>query len=342
LVRSNELTYLSLVSNDAVILNRDFFQPNNLHNLHLDVNEILISESDCFKFAPNMEMLELHSDGLFEFKLEWIMRLNSLKYLILSSIDLIELNLSLLNEFTELRMLTITESRLKTIRNTLDSNINYLDLSYNYLESIEPHAFKNYTNQISLNNNRLSSRALEILTVSTPKLNLSFNRLDSLNFLLVSNIDRETLTDLQLNDTNLSHLPKGIFASLKNLAVLNLSHNLLTIIENDAFVGLDQLRKLDLEHNQIEMIEEDAFGSLIELDQLILASNRLKSLKSDYFSSLDYLTRLNLRDNQIEFISDGALDSLTNLEELDLSYNLLASNNLMGFKFLTKLRLFSV
>lgn len=115
---------------------------------------------------------------------------------------------------------------------------------------------------------------------------------------------------LDLSNNNISIIAKKAFYYLKNLEVLDLSHNMLTrktlipeIFEGsfnaDRYLPMDNLRVLRLGNNQLHSLDPDLFEHLPNLEEL--------SLKENTFKIIDQPTNI-------------AIGSITTLRVLDLSY----------------------
>ena len=68
-------------------------------------------------------------------------------------------------------------------------------------------------------------------------------------------------------------LPPEVFSSLSRLATLIISYNKLQCVQSRAFSGLKNLRILSLHGNDISMIPEDAFEDRSSITHLALGSN---------------------------------------------------------------------
>ncbi|XP_015217983.1 leucine-rich repeat-containing protein 19-like isoform X2 [Lepisosteus oculatus] len=128
------------------------------------------------------------------------------------------------------------------------------------------------------------------------KLNVSYNNI------VIKIQDIETLkkysklTELYLNNNNISALPGHVFDSLSELKILNIAYNSISRIEPKAFTGLDKLQELYLCHNQLRSLKAEVFANLTSLKILSLQGNRLESLEEGTFTTLQQAT-VNLEDN---------------------------------------------
>ncbi|NXB42720.1 LRC19 protein, partial [Leucopsar rothschildi] len=84
------------------------------------------------------------------------------------------------------------------------------------------------------------------------------------------------LTELHLNENNITVLKNNSFYSLKNLVILDISNNCISTVHKAAFAGLNQLSVLNLSYNMIAQLDSDTFTSLESLTVLDLQYNFLK------------------------------------------------------------------
>lgn len=106
---------------------------------------------------------------------------------------------------------------------------------------------------------------------------------------------------LDLSLSSLTTVPVKELSTLPRATCLDLSCNLLTVIERD-FCILTHLVELDLSKNQITELPE-SFGDLQKLQHLDLYQNKLTTLPLT-FCRLNALKWLDIRDNQFK---DGGL-----------------------------------
>ncbi|NXK62932.1 LRC19 protein, partial [Sylvietta virens] len=84
------------------------------------------------------------------------------------------------------------------------------------------------------------------------------------------------LTELHLNENNITVLTNNSFCNLKNLITLDISNNCISTVHKAAFAGLNQLSVLNLSYNKIAQLDSDTFTSLESLTVLNLQYNFLK------------------------------------------------------------------
>jgi len=192
------------------------------------------------------------------------------------------------------------------------------------------------------------------------KLDLSHNRIQSLNSTVLKglsdlkvldlnsnrleNIDSGTFNDtfrlrqLKLGKNRISSIPKDLFKNLKLLLNLDLSGNRLTTIDSLTFSGLESLKVLKLKRNDLVELLDAAFWPLSNLASLHLSFNNLKQIKKGWLYGLSNLRHLYLMKNSLNSIEDASLDSCSKLIELDLSYNHLEVITKQSFQKLSNLK----
>ncbi|NWY72036.1 LRC19 protein, partial [Erithacus rubecula] len=84
------------------------------------------------------------------------------------------------------------------------------------------------------------------------------------------------LTELHLNENNITVLNNNSFYNMKNLVTLDISNNCISTVHKAAFAGLNQLSVLNLSYNMIAQLDSDTFTSLESLTVLDLQYNFLK------------------------------------------------------------------
>ena len=89
------------------------------------------------------------------------------------------------------------------------------------------------------------------------------------------------------------------FWGLKNLKVLNLTHNSLSTLMDSNFKGVGSLKHLDLSYNEIQSVPSAAFRYVKHLHSLNLSHNKIKQLVTRIFFGLTRLEHLDLSDNPL-------------------------------------------
>uniref|UniRef100_A0A671XZL4 Slit homolog 3 (Drosophila) n=1 Tax=Sparus aurata TaxID=8175 RepID=A0A671XZL4_SPAAU len=140
----------------------------------------------------------------------------------------------------------------------------------------------------------------------------------------------------------LKTVPKGI---PRNAERLDLNRNNITRITKVDFSGIKNLRILHLEDNQISVVERGAFQDLRLLERLRtrtnvkdLSENQIQSVPRKAFRGITSVKNLQLDSNHISCIEDGAFRALRDLEILTLNNNNITLIPLSSFNHMPKLR----
>eukprot|EP00729_Bicosta_minor_P021272 gene21272-7353_t len=107
----------------------------------------------------------------------------------------------------------------------------------------------------------------------------------------------------------------------KDVIDIDLSWNIIAVIDAGAFSDLPLLTTVDLIGNRIEVIDAGAFSDLPSLTTLGLSANSIAVIDAGAFADLPLLTTVDLSDNSIAVIDAGAFSDLPSLTTLDLSAN---------------------
>lgn len=213
---------------------------------------------------------------------------------------------SLISNLTYLEKLLANFNKLTIIPEMMLSNTNlhYLDLSYNriaHIETIGECGAKNLQILLLTNNNITTISGTTFNNLSQLMiLDLSFN---NLQHLAMDTFDHLTnLKNLSLAYTNLSHFDFGMLAGCHQLEMLNISGNHINKINIDFHSTVFRYLK-GIDMNCSEIIEIDKFESQIfpSLNYLNLQNNRfscshLKSILSP-FDRKDITVELNRNTN---------------------------------------------
>ncbi|XP_052833813.1 toll-like receptor 5 [Octopus bimaculoides] len=169
------------------------------------------------------------------------------------------------------------------------------------------------------------------------------------------------LTNLYLNENNISTIQVGTFDDLPRLTFLSLSSNGIKEIKPDTFRNQFRLTYLNLSFNDIKemkgeifqdlpslkslelggngmKIQAEMFQNLSILTRLDLSGNDMKEIKPEIFKYLSSLTDLYLNDNDIKYIQRDIFGNLPNLEKLYLNKNSIDKIQVGTFDDLPRLR----
>ncbi|NXP90042.1 TLR3 protein, partial [Passerina amoena] len=188
--------------------------------------------------------------------------------------------------------------KLTQIPSDLPNNITSLDISHNQLRQLGPANLTKYSQLVYLN--------------------AGYNSISKLQPELCQNVP--LLQILKLEHNELSNLPDRVFASCTNLTELNLGYNRLNI-KNHPFKTLKNLKILDLSHNSLKSANLGSEQQLEKLHELMLGSNQITELKKDDFSFLSNtsLNSLDLSSNPLKEFHMGCLHTIGNLRGLILN-----------------------
>ncbi|XP_029299096.1 LOW QUALITY PROTEIN: leucine-rich repeat and immunoglobulin-like domain-containing nogo receptor-interacting protein 1 [Cottoperca gobio] len=123
---------------------------------------------------------------------------------------------------------------------------------------------------------------------------------------------------LNLTHNKFKTLVHEQFQTLTQLLDLDLSDNIIVIIEVEAFLGLQSLITLRLARNHLKIIHVGVFDGLPKLKLLDLSSNEILVFLDFTFRDLTALQCIKAADNDLVLISHKAFTGLSNLQELCL------------------------
>lgn len=216
--------------------------------------------------------------------------------------------------------------RLVSLNKTSFRNINSLVSLYikNSINDIEPETFKTLeVVKLILEENELENISPQSLH-STKTALIVLRRNGILE--LPPNIfgDSPNLSSIFIEE-KIRVVHEGVFNKLRNLQILSLRSNEMSIIKPEAFYGLFNLDLLDLGRNKIQIFISYNLFSVNNPLTLILDHNKITLLKRSTFYNLYSLRTLDLRHNLIISIESGTFLDLLFLKDLYLSNNYLVT-----------------
>ncbi|CAB0010400.1 unnamed protein product [Nesidiocoris tenuis] len=164
-----------------------------------------------------------------------------------------------------------------TIPDSLDSDMQVLDLSGNTIPYLTKDAFKSVG---LLNLQRIYLKGAGVQEVHR----------DAFKELTI-------LIEVDLSDNQIAILHQDTFSGNDRLKVLYLNGNPLTSLREAQFPHLPYLKSLEMQHCQITSVHRDAFIHLPALESLNLNGNRLKQISENVFLPLSKLKSLSLDGN---------------------------------------------
>ena len=111
--------------------------------------------------------------------------------------------------------------------------------------------------------------------------------------------------------------------AVKTIKSLDLSENIISILDRDSFVDIVSLERLKLRSNNIRDLRKGCIRRMPRLKVIDLQDNKISSFHSDGFMDTPSLQKLILKKNDMSRINDVSfvMDSIPSLKFLDLSEN---------------------
>ncbi|XP_066299083.1 toll-like receptor 4 [Branchiostoma lanceolatum] len=319
-------------------------------------------QADAFLGFSHLQRLDLTRGSLDDLEDKTFSGLSSLTHLNLTQNEISTLPAGVFEGLTSLTHLDLSHNNLVTSRAQLPRTLDYLDLSFNKLNSRHTHpppckiSF-NFSGLKSVNYLNLSHNAItqidgDCLPRNIGVLDLQHNNIDDVNITSARYLDLSNnnirnivgsllltgepsiLETLRLDNNVLTAKDlRDYWVFLKyqmNLKTLTLSHNHIQFINREQFRGLDRLEHLDLSNNEISTVMPSAFRGLSRLAILDLSDNKIQYITEMTFEGVDNVTQLNLAANRIAVIGN-AFHRLYGLRNLNLASNRLTVLNQTTF-----------
>lgn len=164
-----------------------------------------------------------------------------------------------------------------TLPDSLDSEMQVLNLSGNSISNLGKDAFKN-VGLVNLQRIYMASIGLREI------------HRDAFRELII-------LVEVDLSDNEISNLQSNTFYGNERLRILCLNRNPLRHLGQAQFPTLPHLRTLELEGCQLESVHRNSFIHLVALESLNLKSNNLHNLSEAAFMNFAHLKSLALDGN---------------------------------------------
>lgn len=153
----------------------------------------------------------------------------------------------------------------------------------------------------------------------------------------------ENVRSIDFSYGELKAIEPGVFENMPLLRYLNLTRNVISIIEEKTFSIQSKshssiLEVLDVSLNLVLNVDNYAFVTLSSLKTLKLNGNQLSALQPYAFNGLRSLTLLDLSENRISTTSPYSFLELDSIEEIQLQRNRLTSLHKNMFSALPHLK----
>lgn len=291
--------YIKIIDTTAFACIKD------ISDLDLSHNKVKSLPSLVFKGMRKLLVLHLNDNNLKSLPEGLFNDLESLLMLYLHSNSISYLPDTIFQHLSFLRVLSLSTNDLAELNENILSNLNelrQLDISSNKIK---------YLINAFSNNNKLKK-----LVMSQNKGLLLLN--NSLTGLF-------ELTDLHLNECNITSLPTGLFENMESILSLFMYNNRLKVINSLTFGDLKRLQVLDLSFNDVNKLNDRPFRNNRFLETIRLRKNNLSELKKDNFQGLSSLIILDISSNFIKNIDSDTFDNLPKLFSLNISGNFITS-----------------
>lgn len=307
----------------------------SLKEMDLSGNFVGKLNTTTFKRFIHLEWLSLSDTILIDFDFDMLKSQTKLERLDLSFNNLKSVrNVSMLEHFHNLSQFIAADSQLPNASEIIKhfrSDINYLDLSGNFIGPINVDSFKRliHLQTFKLNNTHLvllDSNPFEPL-IRLKSLDISQNDLSKVNFSSMEITLRllndfsaarcqipnaadviqyfgSSLTDLDLSGNIVNELNLNTFKALVNLKNLYLSNVYLLSFDSIVLKYQTQLRFLNISYNQLKVVNLGALSkSLVKLD---LEGNHLINVTNFHRQRFSLLESLAISKNYIpcDYIMD--------------------------------------
>uniref|UniRef100_H0ZFQ3 Podocan n=1 Tax=Taeniopygia guttata TaxID=59729 RepID=H0ZFQ3_TAEGU len=310
---SNNVEILIMSSNFLKYVPKNL--PPALYKLHLQSNKLEKIPKGAFSELAGLRELYLQNNYLSNEGMdnETFWKLSSLEYLDLSSNNLSQIPSGLPRNIV---LLHLEKNAIKGLK-----KLHTVHLYNNMLERI-PSGLPRRVKTLMILHNQISeiNRNDFATTYFLEELNLSYNKLTSPQIHREAFRKLRQLKSLDLSGNNLHMVPFGF---PKNLQVLKLKENEISIIPKGTLSGMTKLRELYLSNNKLKVnsIYSRAWRELSSLQSLDMAGNQLTSIPLGLPESLEYLY---LQNNKITTVSENAFESTPNIKGIYLRFNKIA------------------
>jgi len=302
------VSYLNLGSNEITEITPGTCEKiSPLEYLYLQYNMIEHLEIDVFCGLVNLKHIYLQGNNLQYLHPDTFIGLPNLQVLFLSNNSGLQMPTD--RHFTNslsLKELAISGCNISSVSVDTFANVSaleQLDLSYNYLRSIDFNILKVLPN---LSHLYLGSNEITEITPDTCEkirhlehLSLEYNMIENLEIDVFCGL--VNLKYIYLYRNNLQYLHPDTFVNLPNLQSLFLSENSgLQIPTDRQFINSLSLKELKISGCNISSVSVETFANITALERLDLSYNSLKNLDISILKTLPQLSTLYLYGNPLQ------------------------------------------
>lgn len=232
-----EQLYVSKRLND--IEQDSFYCLNNLRYLKLWGNIIKVIRHKAFSQLQRLDVLDLQENSV-ENLAHGFCKDSAIREINLSSNKLTNIQVDMLNSPTFERIILAHNQISFIAPNAFDGALLFLDLSHNFMETIDPNAFGNQRNirELDLSHNKIQNLDKRLAMESLEFLDVSHNEIREIQAEVFK--DMASLQRLHLNNNRLKSFPPGLLSGL-DLKVFHIHRNRLTGLHEPGLARLDEV-----------------------------------------------------------------------------------------------------
>ncbi|XP_054162905.1 carboxypeptidase N subunit 2-like [Oppia nitens] len=255
---------------------------------------------------------------------------DALEYLDLASNQIESISPHAFDGLTKLRGLDLSHNELVAIPSELFNNqLLTLNLSYNKIEILPKDMLKKttYLQELRIAHNPLRMLEPDLFQYSGQLKSLDLSAIDL--FAIKEDIFHYLfeMSELDLSDNDFMVVPTTPLRSARNLQILKLNGNPISILDEHSFIKMSGLQELYLDDmKELIEIKEKTFSYLYNLRKISISNNpHLSYIDNHAFygifnRSWMAIQEANLRANRLSYLADTTLP-FCNLTSLDLREN---------------------
>ncbi len=317
-----EINFAKNILKDLNFENAFQFNQTLITKLDFKSNKIQSIENKFFLKFPSLISLDLSFNNFYSLQSENFLNLPKLEALTLGDNQILTIQNGTFDYLYSLKNLSLKNNLIYDLKGQLFlkiSNLLELDLSGNEVEFISKEHFQGLKKLTKLD---LSQNLLKFFGFDAFKemnsiqiLNLKSNQLKFFN----SSIENLSYLDLSFNDLRCLD-----FVLYSNLSYLDMSYN--SLDENCIFNFVKNLKFLNLSNTKSAFVQNINFSLYsTKLEVLDLSFNNLSQFNKDFFQNLTLLKKLYLKETNL--VSFEFVKSLQNLDDIDLSRSMFFHGN---------------